>query len=295
VSRAARWQQLQAKANADKRLAIIYYNHPPGRQNIGADNLDVPASLFGILQRLKAEGYDTGELPASPEALLDRIMAHGVNLPEDKTALRELAREVEGLSAADYRRWFAGLPERVQGEMVSGPLGRLHAEVLEAERGRAQPRPQARGIGDEGTPPPGRRRRPPAPGRGHRRAEGTGGRLPGCLADVPCACAACPASPGRSSATASKASRLGPGAGQGDGQRRPLLVPGLTFGKIFVGPQPPRGWEVDEELLHANTSVPPPHQFLGFYHWIRDASGPTRWCTWAAIPPTNSCPARPSA
>jgi cobaltochelatase CobN len=134
VSRAARWQQLQAKARADKRLAIIYYNHPPGRQNIGADNLDVPASLFGILQRLKAEGYDTGELPASPEALLDRIMAHGVNLPEDKTALRELAREVAGLSAADYRRWFAGLPERVQGEMVSGPLGRLHAEVLEAER-----------------------------------------------------------------------------------------------------------------------------------------------------------------
>jgi cobaltochelatase CobN len=27
---------------------------------------------------------------------------------------------------------------------------------------------------------------------------------------------------------------------------------------------------VDEELLHANTSVPPPHQFLAFYHWIRD-------------------------
>ena len=63
-----------------------------------------------------------------------RNMLKRVNLPEDKTALRELAREVAGLGAADYRRWFAGLPERVQGEMVSGPLGRLHAEVLEAER-----------------------------------------------------------------------------------------------------------------------------------------------------------------
>ena len=39
---------------------------------------------------------------------------------------------------------------------------------------------------------------------------------------------------------------------------------------FFVGPQPPRGWEVDEELLHANTSVPPPHQYLAFYHWVRD-------------------------
>jgi len=27
---------------------------------------------------------------------------------------------------------------------------------------------------------------------------------------------------------------------------------------------------VDEELLHANTSVPPPHQYLAFYHWLRD-------------------------
>ncbi|WP_287815657.1 cobaltochelatase subunit CobN, partial [Pseudomonas sp.] len=48
------------------------------------------------------------------------------------------------------------------------------------------------------------------------------------------------------------------------------LVPGLVFGNVFIGPQPPRGWEVDEELLHANTSITPPHQYLGFYHWVRD-------------------------
>src|SRR5690606_13699129 len=45
LSRVARWQRLQAVANKDKRVAIVYYNHPPGRHNIGADNLDVPASL----------------------------------------------------------------------------------------------------------------------------------------------------------------------------------------------------------------------------------------------------------
>ena len=27
---------------------------------------------------------------------------------------------------------------------------------------------------------------------------------------------------------------------------------------------------MDEELLHANTSVTPPHQYLAFYHWLRD-------------------------
>lgn len=55
ADRLKRWQTLQAKGNADKRVAIIYYNHPPGRQNIGADNLDVPASLYEMLHWLKAE------------------------------------------------------------------------------------------------------------------------------------------------------------------------------------------------------------------------------------------------
>ncbi|CAG0958022.1 hypothetical protein RHDC4_00516, partial [Rhodocyclaceae bacterium] len=59
-----------------------------------------------------------------------------------------------------------------------------------------------------------------------------------------------------------------PGKVMVEGER--LLVPGLVFGNVFVGPQPPRGWEVDEELLHANTSVPPPHQYLAFYQWLRE-------------------------
>ncbi|HXE37777.1 MAG TPA: cobaltochelatase subunit CobN, partial [Azonexus sp.] len=54
AARIGRWLTLRAKANRDKRIAVIYYNHPPGRQNIGADNLDVPASLFDMLHALKA-------------------------------------------------------------------------------------------------------------------------------------------------------------------------------------------------------------------------------------------------
>ena len=64
---------LRRKADAEKRVAIIYYNHPPGRQNIGADNLDVPASLMQVLGLLKQAGYRTGELPANEEALLEQL------------------------------------------------------------------------------------------------------------------------------------------------------------------------------------------------------------------------------
>ncbi|CAG1001876.1 hypothetical protein RHDC4_03248, partial [Rhodocyclaceae bacterium] len=132
VARAARWHALQAKSDAEKRVAIVYYNHPPGRQNIGADNLDVPASLFDILHRLQAAGYRTGDLPATPAALLDAIMRRGVNLPEDRAALRELAHEVEGVPQRTYARRFAALPAAVRGEMIAGPLGRLHAQVEQA-------------------------------------------------------------------------------------------------------------------------------------------------------------------
>lgn len=273
AARVARWHALAAKANAEKRIAVIYYNHPPGRQNIGADNLDVPHSLFEMLTALKAAGYRTGEFPASPEALLDRIMAEGVNLPEDRAALRELAATVNTLGQDDYRRWFGTLPERVQGEMTRGPLGRLQAEVLEAEAAgeRALGRKRVDTVLKElhhlveGADHPKRA----AALRDLQRLED--GYL-ACLGEPsrrPCATLA----PLVARLTGygiegMKGWGAAPGKIMVDSGR--LLVPGIRFGNVFIGPQPPRGWEVDEELLHANTSVTPPHQYLAFYHWLRD-------------------------
>jgi cobaltochelatase CobN len=273
AARLDRWLTLRSKANRDKRVAVIYYNHPPGRQNIGADNLDVPASLFDMLHALKAAGYTVGELPASPEALLDRIMAHGVNLPEDRGALKELAATVAGVPAADYARWLATLPARVQGEMTAGPLGRLHAEALEAEQAgeRAVGRKRVESVLKElhhlveGADHPKRQ----AAIRDLKALEA--GYL-ACLADQPGRRCAMLGALSRRLAGYGIEGLKGWGAAPGrimvEGGK--LLVPGMTFGNVFIGPQPPRGWEVDEELLHANTSVTPPHQYLAFYHWLRD-------------------------
>jgi len=285
-ARVSRWLALRVKANRDKRVALIYYNHPPGRQNIGADNLDVPASLFDMLNAMKAAGYSTGPLPESPQALLDMIMAHGVNLPEDRAALRELSGAVNSVSAADYGRWFATLPPRVQGEMTSGLLGRLHADVLEAEANgeRALGRKQAEVIIKE--------LQHLVEGADHPQREAA---IAG-LAELLEGYHACLELAGARDGKAARGGKSGKG---GCGALAPLskrlsgygieglkgwgaapgkimvdsgklLVPGLVFGNVFIGPQPPRGWEVDEELLHANTSITPPHQYLGFYHWVRD-------------------------
>jgi len=248
AARVGRWLALQQKPNKDKRVALIYYNHPPGRQNIGADNLDVPASLFDMLHALKNAGYDTGELPASPEALLDQIMAHGVNLPEDRAALRELSATVNSVSAADYAKWFGTLSPRVQQEMTRGLLGRLHSDVLEAEAagewllGRKQVDVIVKELQHlvEGADHPQREdaiRDLAALGDGYR----------ACL-DVRAArhCASFAALNQRVAGYGIEGLKgWGPAPGRIMVDSGKLLVPGLVFGNVFVGPQPPRGWEVD--------------------------------------------------
>lgn len=269
--RLSRWQTLQSRANEDKRVALIYYNHPPGRQNVGADNLDVPASLFEMLHWLKAEGYDTGPLPESPKALLDRIQAQGVNLTDDPRSLRAMADQVPQLSASDYRAYLESLPEVVQQELVHGPLGYLHARLEQAhELGEQDIALDVldRGVGDlrhliEHLQHP-NRSSALAELDGYealwRQRLTQGGKRDAVKAQ-------------RENLAATGIPGL-QGWGEAPGQSMVvdgnMVFPGLRFGNIFIGPQPPRGWEVSEELLHANTTFPPTHQYVGFYHWLKD-------------------------
>ena len=59
ADRVRKWVDLAVLAEHDKRVALLYYNYPPGKQNVGASYLNVmPRSLWQILTRLEAEGYD---------------------------------------------------------------------------------------------------------------------------------------------------------------------------------------------------------------------------------------------
>ncbi|NKQ10544.1 cobaltochelatase subunit CobN [Pseudomonas sp. SST3] len=276
AARIHRWQRLQRKANRNKRVAIIYYNHPPGRHNIGADNLDVPQSLFAILQRLKAEGYETGELPVSSEALLSMLQEHGVNLPEQGDALADMAEKVPGLDRSDYLRWFRALPPALQGEMEHGPLGYWNVQMRRAlqsshlDIARQTLRDGSSKLHHvlDGVEHPARARALDLLEqleRFYERALEQPGLAAWGEADELIWAL---------SATGIEGLRgWGEAPGQVMVQGERMIFPGLRLGNIFLGPQPPRGWEVDEELLHANLVFPPPHQYLGFYHWLRDDFG----------------------
>ena len=291
VQRIERWLNLQRKTNAEKRVAIIYYNHPPGRHNIGADNLNVPDSLLQILRELKAAGYRTGELPENSEALLDLLQQRGVNLPEDAQALAKLSEQAETLSTADYQRWFESLPAVVQAEMINGPLAALqqklettvadaltqkHVSLRQTQLKRLKDY-MHNTLADLHHALDGLRH------KGRERALDLLDQLESAYAEQidnasqssGTSTSSVNWSGSRALSDALLAMRIEGirGWGKAPGQvmvwQNEILIPGLRFGNVFIGPQPPRGWEINEELLHANLSFPPPHQYLGFYHYLK--------------------------
>jgi len=223
-----------------------------------------------MLTWLKAQGYDTGPLPESPEALTDLIQERGVSLPDDPRALREMVGEVASMDSDTYRRYLETLPAVVQQEMAHGPMGYLH-ERLEQAHGMGEKDLATgllnRGIRDlrhliEHIQHPSRKKaltRLDEYEALWQRRLNEGGH--------------------QRELEAGRDALLGTGIpglqgwGEAPGQSMVvndrLIFPGLRFGNIYIGPQPPRGWEVDEELLHANMTFPPTHQYVGFYHWLR--------------------------
>jgi cobaltochelatase CobN len=80
VQRAVKYAALGSTPNPDKRIALMYYNFPPGKANIGASYLNVAESLANILDAMQAEGYDIGDAPLSTEGVLEAITTRARNV-----------------------------------------------------------------------------------------------------------------------------------------------------------------------------------------------------------------------
>ena len=55
-----KWADLHDLNNSDKKIAVMLYNYPPGKAEIGASYLDVFNSTFELLYQLYNQGYDIG-------------------------------------------------------------------------------------------------------------------------------------------------------------------------------------------------------------------------------------------
>lgn len=49
-----------------------------------------------------------------------------------------------------------------------------------------------------------------------------------------------------------------------------MVIPGLVNGNIFIGYQPLRSWADQMESVYHDPVIPMPHQYLGFYRWLKN-------------------------
>ncbi|WP_441248908.1 cobaltochelatase subunit CobN [Kitasatospora sp. McL0602] len=125
---------------AERRLALVLSAYPTKHARVGnAVGLDTPASAMRLLARLRAEGMDLGtDLPGlditgdghEGDALIHALISAG-GYDQDWLTEDQLARNPVRIPAADYRRWYATLPEglRTHVEEHWGPApGELYVD-----------------------------------------------------------------------------------------------------------------------------------------------------------------------
>ncbi len=79
IRRAMAWARLRRAKPADRRVAVLFYNHSGGKQSAGASYLNVTASLEKILADLVRQGYRVdGKLQR--ESILDAMQSVGRNV-----------------------------------------------------------------------------------------------------------------------------------------------------------------------------------------------------------------------
>lgn len=270
------WVDLRYMVNSEKLISLIYYNYPPGKQNIGSSYLDTITSIYNMLHTLKAEGYDVGELPSSVSELEDLMLQCGINVATWAPGeLEKLANQsnVILLPVSEYVEWFDTLPYIVKIQVKEGPIpyiGELAKRAVELKYTVT--------IGDT--------------------IDDWYNQIVALLPEDKAA----DATKILDNIVASlknytnsrdykfyelflqyyeefKQLNIKGLTGWGDSPGNVMVVtrnetdyfviPGLTFGNVFIAPEPQRGWESDIENLYHCTAVAPTHQYLAAYYYMQ--------------------------
>lgn len=271
------WIDLQYTNNSDKRISIIYYNYPPGKQNIGSSYLDTITSIYNMLYELKAQGFDVGEnLPANVSELEDMMIKCGINVANWAPGeLEKLANRsnVVLLPVSDYMQWFNNLENISKVQIVEGPVAYI-GELARESIAINYTSPMEERITDwynqiVSLLPD------------NRSAEATP-----LLNEIVSALKTYLQTGNESDynvflqlkaewAALNVSGLNGWGAAPGNimtvtrNGTQYFVIPGLKFGNIFIAPEPQRGWESDSNILYHSTAVAPTHQYLAAYYYFQ--------------------------
>lgn len=140
VSRGLNYAALSRKSNAEKKIALIYYNYPPGRAGIGASYLNVAESLANVLERMAAEGYDIGRAPPTADEVLADITTKARNIGGDAPGeLAELIAQggAVRIPVEDYRAWLNDLESSLRAKVLADWGDPAEGALMTERRGDA--------------------------------------------------------------------------------------------------------------------------------------------------------------
>ena len=115
------WADLKDLNNSDKTIAIVLYNYPPGKAEIGASYLNVTQSTYDLIVKLYEQGYDTGgdirQIMTARE--LEEIIfkmgnkgswAYGLLKQYVEENYNELVKHNQLISTRDFRNLIKDIP-----------------------------------------------------------------------------------------------------------------------------------------------------------------------------------------
>ncbi len=117
IKRIKAFHKLRVTPNKDKKVALFYWNHPPGKQGVGASYMNCFSSIAHILKKLKAQGYIVDINDISKDKIKKRIMQSGRNIgswaPGELQGLMA-SKDVVQIPVSKYKKWFKELPPSFQ-------------------------------------------------------------------------------------------------------------------------------------------------------------------------------------
>ncbi|EYS95409.1 cobalamin biosynthesis protein CobN [Cupriavidus sp. SK-4] len=151
--------RLRQLPNADKRVAILYYNYPAGEKNLSASFLNLPRSLASTLAALRAAGYTT---EAADEARLQRDLGALLAPFYRSGKLEPLldAGMAVWMPMSEYRRWYDAQPAAFRASVAQrwgNPEQSTMATTRNGEAGFVIPRLQLGNVALMPVPPRGER------------------------------------------------------------------------------------------------------------------------------------------
>lgn len=126
ANRSINWAELKLKENEDKKVAVIYYNYPSGKDNIVANYLNSTQSMLELLNAMNESGYQVSGIPENSSKLMEMLQAQGINVgswaPGVLDGMVENKTEwgLQLIPMETYKEWFESeIPENLKANVTA--------------------------------------------------------------------------------------------------------------------------------------------------------------------------------